>query len=73
MIRKLKSIFELNAFGVCARLAEKMGIATTSVRLFFIYISFLTIGSPVIMYLALAFVMNMRTYLRGKRSYYYEL
>jgi phage shock protein PspC (stress-responsive transcriptional regulator) len=41
-----------------------MGISTCSIRLFFIYASFLTFGSPIIVYLSLAFLLNMRKHLR---------
>jgi phage shock protein PspC (stress-responsive transcriptional regulator) len=64
---KLQLFLEKYAFGVCTALGEKMGIATSSIRLFFIYASFLTFGSPIIIYLSLAFIMNMRSHLR-KRS-----
>jgi phage shock protein PspC (stress-responsive transcriptional regulator) len=64
---RIQHFLEIYAFGVCTRLGEKLGVATSSIRLFFIYASFITFGSPVILYLALAFVMNMRKHLR-KRS-----
>ncbi|MFM9840066.1 MAG: PspC domain-containing protein [Cyclobacteriaceae bacterium] len=64
---QIKHYFEKYAFGVCAALGDKLGIATSSIRLFFIYASFLTLGSPIIIYLSLAFVLNMRAHLR-KRS-----
>jgi phage shock protein PspC (stress-responsive transcriptional regulator) len=67
LIKKIHDFFEAYAFGVCTRLGEKLGMATSSIRLFFIYASFLTFGSPLLIYLALAFVMNMRKHLR-KRS-----
>lgn len=63
---KIQHFFEGYAFGVCHRLGEKLGVATSSIRLFFIYASFITFGSPVIVYLALAFVMNMRKHLRKR-------
>ena len=68
MIDRIQFFFQTHAFGVCTRLGEKLGIATSSIRLFFIYASFLTFGSPVIIYLALAFVMNIRKYLRRRKS-----
>lgn len=68
MVKRIQMFFEEHAFGVCTRLGEKLGIATSSIRLFFIYASFLTFGSPVIVYLALAFVMNMRRHLRRRRT-----
>jgi phage shock protein PspC (stress-responsive transcriptional regulator) len=67
IIEQLKHYFEKHAFGVCTALGDKLGIATSSIRLFFIYTSFLTLGSPVILYLSLAFIMNIRAHLR-KRS-----
>jgi len=65
--KRLQAFFEQHAFGVCTALGEKLGIATSSIRLFFIYTSFLTFGSPVLVYLSLAFILNMRSHLR-KRS-----
>ena len=67
-IETLKDFFERHAFGVCTRLGEKLGLATSSIRLFFIYASFLTVGSPVIVYLAMAFVMNMRRHMRRRTT-----
>ncbi|RAW01701.1 PspC domain-containing protein [Pseudochryseolinea flava] len=64
---KILQFFESYAFGVCTHLGEKLGIATSSIRLFFIYASFLTVGSPVIIYLSIAFVMNMRKHLRKRK------
>jgi phage shock protein PspC (stress-responsive transcriptional regulator) len=68
MVQRIQAFFEEHAFGVCTRLGEKLGIATSSIRLFFIYTSFLTFGSPVIVYLGLAFIMNMRRHLRRRRT-----
>ena len=67
IIDRIKYYFENNAFGVCSALGDKLGVATSSIRLFFIYASCLTLGSPIILYLSLAFIMNMRAHLR-KRS-----
>ncbi|MEP2771033.1 MAG: PspC domain-containing protein [Fulvivirga sp.] len=67
-MKKLQHFFEKHAFGVCTRLGEKLGLATSSIRLFFIYASFLTFGSPIIVYLAMAFVMNLRKHLRRRNN-----
>lgn len=64
---RLKSLLELNAFGVCNSLGEKMGLKSATIRLFFIYISFLGLGSPILIYLALAFIKDLRLYIRKKR------
>ena len=70
-MKRIQAFFESYAFGVCTRLGEKLGIATSSIRLFFIYASFLTVGSPVIVYLALAFVMNLRKHFRKRNPVWY--
>ena len=73
-MNKLKSFIEWNAFGVCTAVGEKMGIATSRIRTWFIYISFLTMGSPIIIYMIVAFWMNMKRYVKAaKRNPWYEL
>ncbi len=67
-MKQAQQFFEKYAFGVCNRLGEKLNIPTSSIRLFFIYSSFLTIGSPVLIYLALAYVMNFRKWLRRRNN-----
>ncbi len=65
-MRRIQIFFEDQAFGVCTRLGEKLNISTSSIRIFFIYSSFLTFGSPIIVYLALAWIMNIRKYIRQR-------
>ena len=67
-VKRIQLFFEEHAFGVCSYLGDKLGIATSSIRLFFIYASFLTLGSPVIIYLSLAFILNIRAHLRKRSS-----
>jgi phage shock protein PspC (stress-responsive transcriptional regulator) len=56
-------------FGVCSAIGEKMGIATSTIRKYFIYISFLTMGSPVVIYFFIAFWMNVKRYIfNAKRN-----
>ncbi len=61
-MNKLKHFVEWHVFGVCTAIGVRMGIATSIIRKYFIYISFLTIGSPLIIYLFLAFWMNIKRY-----------
>ncbi|GAB3931967.1 PspC domain-containing protein [Larkinella terrae] len=63
-MNKLRYFVESQAFGVCTRLGEKMNISASSIRLYFIYTSCLTLGSPVVLYLIMAFWMEMRKHLR---------
>jgi phage shock protein PspC (stress-responsive transcriptional regulator) len=68
-MNKLREFLELHAFGVCTAIGHRLGIASTKIRMWFIYISFLTLGSPIIIYMILAFWMNIKTYiLAGKRN-----
>jgi len=55
MIRYTTSVLEKQLFGVCAGIADFMGVRTRQVRLSFIYLSFLTFGSPIFAYLVLIF------------------
>ena len=69
----LKTMIEQKAFGVCTKVGEKMGLSTKRIRLFFIYISFLTFGSPVLVYMILAFWINLRNYAKEKRTAVWDL
>lgn len=71
MMKRLQGFVEHQIFGVCTRIGEKLGIATSSIRLSFIYASFLTFGSPIIVYILLAFVMNIRKHLRRFNAAWY--
>ncbi len=55
------------AFGICTALGEKFGIRTSTIRLYFIYVSFFTFGSPVVLYLAIAFWLNIRHYIVARK------
>lgn len=63
----LRDYIELRLFGVCSLLGEKIGIASSRIRLWFIYISFLTFGSPIILYMILAFWVNIKNYVQVAR------
>ncbi len=49
-----------------------MHVAPTEVRKYFIYTSFIAIGSPLILYLMVAFWVNLRRYIRRGRSVLWE-
>lgn len=67
MLADIKNFIEWKAFGVCTAIGERIGVATSRIRLWFIYISFLTLGSPLIIYMILAFWMNMKRYMTMTR------
>ena len=67
-MNKVSTFFETRAFGVCTYWGERLGIAISSTRLFFIYLSFFTFGSPIIIYMGLVFLMNIHKHLRNYRK-----
>ncbi|HEY4147741.1 MAG TPA: PspC family transcriptional regulator [Chitinophagaceae bacterium] len=68
-MKRFRQFVEWHVFGVCSYLGEKMGVASSTIRKYFIYISFLTMGSPIIIYLFVAFWMNIKNYiLSAKRD-----
>ncbi len=56
----MKDYLEKYAFGVCLWLGQKLGIKATIVRVFFIYLSFVTAGSPILFYLIMAFWLRIK-------------
>ncbi len=61
---QIKGALEYYGFGVCQYLGEKMSIKSSLVRLYFIYLTFIGLGSPLFVYLFLAFWVNVRKYVR---------
>ena len=68
LTNELKDSVERYAFGVCSYLGDRMNIASGTVRKYFIYTSFIAMGSPVIIYLIIAFWMNVKKYIRPRRN-----
>ncbi|MBK8339123.1 MAG: PspC domain-containing protein [Flavobacteriales bacterium] len=76
MIDRIKTSFERQAFGVCAWWGEKLNIKTEQVRLSFIYLSFVTAGLHLVLYLIMAFVLQHKERIKrplAKRSTVWEL
>jgi phage shock protein PspC (stress-responsive transcriptional regulator) len=73
LITTIRYFFEKHGFHVSSRLADKLGMRATSVRLFFIYISFVTIGLWFGVYLTLAFWMRLKDLIRAKRTSVFDL
>lgn len=64
-MEKIRRFIETYSFGVCNYIGNKVGIQTSRVRVYFIYASFVTFGSPVVLYLVLAFWLNIKKYIRN--------
>lgn len=67
-MESVKYFVEKRVYGVCSYLGEKFGISSSRIRLYFIYTSFITMGSPVILYLIMAFWLNLKKYMRGGKT-----
>jgi len=72
MQEKIKILFERSFFGVFSYLGERFGLHTGKLRLYFIYVSFLTLGSPIIFYIIAAFWLNLRKYARKAYTVVFE-
>ncbi len=66
-MRNLRQFLEWQLFGVCTSIGEKLNISITRIRMWFIYISFLTFGSPIIIYFVVAFWINIKNYILHAR------
>lgn len=73
IIQTWKHLVEQRVFGVCSYVAEKFGLSDSRIRVYFIYASFLTLGSPVLIYLALAFWMEVKKYFQYQRRSIWDL
>lgn len=68
LFQKITLFFELRSFGVSAWFARKMNIDVSRVRLFFIYFSFIGLGSPVILYLMMAWILEHKHIFKFQRK-----
>jgi phage shock protein C len=66
-IQKIAFFFELKSYGVCYWIAQKLGISSSKVRIGFIYASFIALGSPLLLYFGLAWVLEHKHYFGFKR------
>jgi phage shock protein PspC (stress-responsive transcriptional regulator) len=76
MIRRITHWFEQQAFGVCEWWGKKLGINSTRIRMYFIYLSFFTVGSPIIIYFLMAFILEHKNFFqpfRRKRRSVWDL
>lgn len=73
MVLRVISWFEQQTFGVCSWLGDKLRMRAASIRLFFIYASFLTIGSPVIIYFCAAFILRLKELIGRRKSRVWDL
>ncbi len=58
----------MKSFGVSTWFANKLSVEVARVRLFFIYFSFIALGSPVILYLIMAFFLEHKHIFKLQRK-----
>jgi len=68
LIQKIAFFFEMRSFGVSTWFARKLRVEVTRVRLFFIYFTFIGLGSPLIVYLGMAFVLEHKHIFKFQRK-----
>lgn len=73
LMERIQMLVEQRVFGVCEYIGEKVGMKTSKIRLLFIYSSFLTFGSPVIIYLVMAFILEQKDAFKARRSTIWDL
>lgn len=57
MGKLVKSSYDKMLFGVCGGLANRFGMDSTLIRVIFVIAAIIGLGSPVLLYLLLAFIM----------------
>jgi len=60
-------------YNVSSRLADRLGMRAQNVRLFFIYISFVTVGLSFGFYLTIAFLLKLKDIVYTKRNSVFDL
>lgn len=73
VINNIRYFFEKNGYEVCSRFAERLGMRAKNVRLFFIYVSFATVGLSFALYLTLAFLLKLKDLIYTKRTSVFDL
>jgi phage shock protein PspC (stress-responsive transcriptional regulator) len=74
-LQKIAFFFEMRSYGVCDWWASKLGIQSNKVRLGFIYATVIGLGSPLIPYLIMAWILEHKHYfnISSKKRSIWEL
>ena len=73
LINSMRHFLERNGFGVFSRLADRLGVRAINVRLFFIYVTFFTVGLSFGLYLTMAFLLKLKDMVYTKRNSVFDL
>lgn len=72
-VYSIRHYFERHGFYVSSRFADRLGIRAKNVRLFFIYLSFATLGMGFAIYITMAFLLRLKDLFYTKRSSVFDL
>jgi hypothetical protein len=72
-VYNMRHYLEKHGFYVSSRLADRLGMRAKSVRLFFIYVSFATLGVGFALYLTMAFLLGLKDLVYVKRTSVFDL
>lgn len=72
-MNSVKYVMEKRLYGVCTYIGDKIGVSSERIRLYFIYASCFTLGSPFLFYLVVAFWINIRSYIKERRNSVWDL
>ena len=73
LINKIRMFYERHGLDVSSRIAEFFGIKVKSIRLFFIYLSLITLIGGFILYVTLAFCIKLKDFIYTKRPSVFDL
>lgn len=69
----IRHYFEKRGFYVSSRFADRLGVRVKNIRLFFIYLSFATLGAGFAIYITMAFLLKMKDLVYTKRTSVFDL
>ncbi|WP_299061579.1 PspC domain-containing protein [uncultured Polaribacter sp.] len=72
-IHIIRHFFERHGFGFFQRLADRLGMQAQNVRIYFIYVTFFTVGLSFGFYLTMVFAMKLKDLIYTKRSSVFDL
>jgi len=73
IVYRLRYFFEKRGFYVSSRFADRLGMKAKNVRLFFIYLSFATVGIGFAFYITMAFLLKLKDLVYTKRTSVFDL
>ena len=73
IIHEIRHFFERHGFGFFQRLADRLGMRAKNVRIYFIYVTFFTVGLSFGFYLTFVFAMKLKNLIYTKRSSVFDL